>query len=108
MHNCVNEESVVMAAATSKVDRNTNMFAVATQMCNTFKHEFEIATEGRNEERDLLSIIKTMAENRMVRYRDASTESKYDSEGNSNVEEYESEEYEEHSYTSSETSGFSI
>ena len=74
----------------------------------TFKHEFEIATEGRNEERDLLSIIKTMAENRMVRYRDASTESKYDSEGNSNVEEYESEEYEEHSYTSSETSGFSI
>jgi hypothetical protein len=62
-------------------------------MCNTFKHEYEIATEGRNEERDLLSIIKTMAENRMVRYRDASTESKYDSEGNSVVTEYETEEY---------------
>lgn len=57
-------------------------------MCDTFRHEYEIATEGRNEERDLLSIIKTMAENRMVRYRDASTESKYDSEGNSVVTEY--------------------
>jgi len=52
-------------------------------MCDTFAHEYEIATEGRNEERDLLSIIRTMAENRMVRYRDANTESKYDADGNS-------------------------
>merc|ERR1712014_148505 len=33
------------------------------------------ATESRNEERDLLRIIKQLAEKRMVRYRDASTES---------------------------------
>jgi len=59
MHNCVNEESVVMTAATAKVDRNTNMLEVATAMCDTFAHEYEIATEGRNEERDLLSIIRT-------------------------------------------------
>jgi len=94
MHNCVNEESVVMSAATAKVSRNTEMLEVATAMCNTFRHEYEIATEGRNEERDLLSIIRTMAENRMVRYRDASTESKYDSEGNSVVTEYQEMEYE--------------
>ena len=74
MHNCVNEESVVMTAATSKVNRNSEMLAVATQMCNTFKHEYEIATEGRNEERDLLRIIKQLAEKRMVRYRDANTD----------------------------------
>jgi len=106
MHNCVNEEGVVMSAATSKVDRNSNMLAVATQMCDTFRHEYEIATEGRNEERDLLSIIKTMAENRMVRYRDASTESKYDSEGNS-VDEYEAVEHSAGTYTSSGT-GFAL
>jgi len=105
MHNCVNEESVVMTAATSKVDRNTEMLVVATDMCNTFEHEYEIATEGRNEERDLLSIIKTMAENRMVRYRDASTESKY-ADGESVVTEYEDMEYEETSYTNSATTGF--
>lgn len=102
MHNCVNEESVVMTAATSKVDRNTNMLEVATAMCATFKHEYEIATEGRNEERDLLSIIKTMAENRMVRYRDANTESKYDADGNS-VDEYEAVTHEAGSYTSTGT-----
>ena len=66
-------------------------------MCNTFRVEYEVATEGRNEERDLLSIIKTMAENRMVRYRDASTESKY---GEGYGAEYEDMEYEDHSYTS--------
>ena len=102
MHNCVNEESVVMTAATSKVNRNSEMLAVATQMCATFKHEYEIATEGRNEERDLLSIIKTMAENRMVRYRDANTESKYDSDGES-VDEYEANVHEAGSYTSTGT-----
>lgn len=71
-------------------------------MCNTFRTEYELATEGRNEERDLLSIIRTMAENRMVRYRDANTESKYDSEGNS-VDEYEANVHEAGSYTSTGT-----
>jgi len=77
MSNCVLEEEVVMKTASSKVDRNTEMLETATKMCNTFKVEYEVATEGRNEERDLLRIIKVMAEKRMVRYRDASTESKY-------------------------------
>lgn len=71
-------------------------------MCNTFRTEYELATEGRNEERDLLSIIRTMAENRMVRYRDANTESKYDSEGNS-VDEYEANVHSAGEYTSTGT-----
>jgi hypothetical protein len=40
-------------------------------MCNTFKEEWETASEQRNEEMDLLNIIKQMAEKRMVAYRDA-------------------------------------
>ena len=77
MSNCVLEEEVVMKTASSKVDRNTEMLETATKMCNTFKVEYEVATEGRNEERDLLRIIKVMAEKRRVRYRDANTESQY-------------------------------
>lgn len=103
MHSCVNEEGVVMTAASAKVDRNTEMLTVATAMCNTFETEYEVATEGRNEERDLLSIIKTMAENRMVRYRDTSTESKY---GDDYGAEYEEMEYEDTSYDSFGSGGY--
>lgn len=100
MNNCVLEEGVVMTTASAKVDRNTEMLAVATQMCTTFAMEYEVATEGRNEERDLLSIIRTMAENRMVRYADASTESKYGDEYGAG---YEDMGYDAGAYTS--TSG---
>merc|ERR1712113_1210021 len=77
MNACVLEEGIVMTAAKEKVVRNTEMLDVATAMCASFKEQYETATEGRNEERDLLRIIKQLAEKRMVRYRDASTESKY-------------------------------
>jgi len=89
-----------MTTATAKVDRNTEMLDTATQMCATFAMEYEVATEGRNEERDLLRIIRTMAENRMVRYADASTESKY---GDDYGAEYESMGYDAGTYES--TSG---
>ena len=51
------------------------MLDIATRMCDSFEHEYNTATEQRNEERDLLSIIKQMAEKRMTRYRDASAPS---------------------------------
>ena len=53
------------------------MLETATAMCDAFRTSYEVATEGRNEERDLLRIIKQLAEKRMVKYRDANTESKY-------------------------------
>lgn len=81
-----------MEMASGKIERNTEMLEVATKMCDSFAAEYAISTEGRNEERDLLRIIKVIAEERMVRYRDASTESKYDAEGYG--EEYESMGYE--------------
>merc|ERR1712151_349658 len=77
MNACVLEEGIVMTAATEKVTRNTEMLATAEAMCEAFKVSYETATEGRNEERDLLRIIKQLAEKHMVRYRDASTDTKY-------------------------------
>jgi hypothetical protein len=77
MNACVLEEGIVMTAATEKVARNTEMLDTATAMCNAFRVSYEVATEGRNEERDLLRIIRVMAEKRMVRYADANTDSKY-------------------------------
>merc|ERR1712228_876758 len=90
MNACVLEEGIVMTAAKEKVVRNTEMLDVATAMCASFKEQYETATEGRNEERDLLRIIKQLAEKRMARYRDASTESKY---GEDYGAEYEDMEY---------------
>merc|ERR1711981_712439 len=75
MSACVMEEGIVMTAAKEKVARNTEMLAVATEMCNTFELQYNTATEQRNEERDLLRIIKQLAEKHMVKYRDANTES---------------------------------
>jgi len=71
MNSCVLEEDIIRTAAAEKKNRNKDMLDTAKSMCDAFKHEFEVATEGRNEERDLLRIIKQMAEKRMVKYRDA-------------------------------------
>merc|ERR1711990_420929 len=73
MNACVLEEGIVMTAATEKVARNTEMLNTATAMCEAFRVSYETATEGRNEERDLLRIITQLAEKHMVRYRDAET-----------------------------------
>merc|ERR1719420_1757891 len=77
MNACVLEEGIVMTAAKEKVTRNTEMLATAEAMCESFRVSYETATEGRNEERDLLRIIRQLAEKRMVRYRDADTTTKY-------------------------------
>ena len=58
MDACVKEEEVVMTAASEKVRLNTDMLNVATKMCDAFAEEYRVATEGRNEERDLLRIIR--------------------------------------------------
>merc|ERR1712176_1222217 len=97
MNACVLEEGIVMNAATEKIQRNSEMLATATAMCDSFRVSYETATEGRNEERDLLRIIRQLAEKRMVRYRDASTESKY---GEDYGAEYENMEYNAGEYTS--------
>ena len=44
-------------------------------MCDSFEHEYNTATEQRNEERDLLNIIKQLAEKKMVKYRDSAAPS---------------------------------
>merc|ERR1719327_1119849 len=100
MSACVLEEGIVMTAATEKVTRNTEMLNTATAMCESFRVSYETATEGRNEERDLLRIIKQLAEKRMVKYRDASTDTKYT---DAEYSEYEEMEYNAGEYTS--TSG---
>merc|ERR1712072_308032 len=71
MSSCVLEEDIIRTAAAEKRNRNQDMLDTCNAMCDSFAHEFEVATEGRNEERDLLRIIKQMAEKRMVKYRDA-------------------------------------
>merc|ERR1719281_1891503 len=47
MNACVLEEGIVMTAATEKVTRNTEMLNTATKMCDSFKVQYETATEGR-------------------------------------------------------------
>merc|ERR1712151_1071916 len=71
MNSCVLEEDIIRTAAAEKQNRNQDMLDTCNSMCDSFEHEYEVATEGRNEERDLLRIIKQMAEKRMVKYRDA-------------------------------------
>ena len=51
------------------------MLNIANAMCDSFEQSYNTATSQRNEERDLLNIIKQMAEKRMVKYRDAATPS---------------------------------
>lgn len=74
------------------------MLDVATKMCKTFENEYTVATAGRDEERRLLEVIKTIAEKHMVKYRDADTSSKYDAEGYG--EDYEEMGYNAGAYTS--------
>merc|ERR1719230_394031 len=71
MNSCVLEEDIIRTAAAEKRNRNKEMLDTCNTMCDAFEHEYETATEGRNEERDLLRIIQQMAEKRMVKYRDA-------------------------------------
>merc|ERR1712176_367593 len=97
MNACVLEEGIVMTAAKEKVSRNSEMLATAEAMCEAFRVSYETATEGRNEERDLLRIIKQLAEKHMVRYRDASTDTKYT---DAEYSEYEEMEYNAGEYTS--------
>jgi hypothetical protein len=104
MNKCVLEEDIIMTEAAAKEARNTEMLETATAMCDSFRTEYEVATEGRNEERDLLRIIKQLAEKRMVKYRDANTESKYGADYGAK---YEAEEYEKTDYLANADSGFS-
>lgn len=103
MNKCVLEEDIIMTEAAAKEARNTEMLNVATAMCDSFATEYTVATEGRNEERDLLRIIKQLAEKRMVKYRDANTESKY---GDDYGQSYQDEEYDTQEYLANSDSGF--
>ena len=58
MNSCVLEEDIIRTAASEKQRRNQEMLDTCNTMCESFAHEYEVATEGRNEERDLLRIIK--------------------------------------------------
>jgi len=69
------------------------MLDAATTMCTTFKTEYEVSSEGRKEELDLLHIVRTMAEKRITGM--GSSVAKYDDGG---VGEYEEMVYDEVSY----------
>jgi len=45
MNKCVLEEDIIMTAAAAKESRNTEMLATATAMCDSFRREYEDATE---------------------------------------------------------------
>ncbi len=65
MKQCVLAEGVIINQSTTKFDRNTKLLDAAVTMCDSFEHEYTTSTEGRNEELDLLKIIKVMAEKRI-------------------------------------------
>merc|ERR1712176_1302388 len=45
MNSCVLEEDIVRTAASEKQRRNQEMLDTCNQMCDSFAHEYELATE---------------------------------------------------------------
>lgn len=65
MSQCVLEEQVVMDRANEKVVRNTNLLNASVAMCEAFEEEYETATESRNEEIELLGVVRNMVNRRL-------------------------------------------
>jgi len=54
------EENVIMSSSEAKIARNTNLLALSREMCAAFEAEYHEATAGRNEELELLAVVRKM------------------------------------------------
>lgn len=54
------EENVIMSSSEAKIERNTNLLALSKEMCAAFEAEYHEATAGRNEELELLAVVRKM------------------------------------------------
>ena len=54
------EENVIMSSSEGKISRNTNLLALSKEMCAAFEAEYHEATAGRNEELELLAVVRKM------------------------------------------------
>jgi len=54
------EENVIMSSSEAKIERNTNLLALSREMCAAFEAEYHEATAGRNEELELLAVVRRM------------------------------------------------
>jgi hypothetical protein len=54
------EENVIMSSSEAKIERNTNLLELSREMCAAFEAEYHEATAGRNEELELLAVVRKM------------------------------------------------
>jgi hypothetical protein len=54
------EENVIMSSSEDKISRNTNLLDLSRKMCAAFEEEYHEATAGRNEELELLAVVRKM------------------------------------------------
>ena len=54
------EENVIMSSSEAKIERNTNLLELSREMCAAFEAEYPEATAGRNEELELLAVVRRM------------------------------------------------
>jgi hypothetical protein len=54
------EENVIMSSSEDKILRNTNLLNLSVEMCAAFEAEYHEATAGRNEELELLAVVRKM------------------------------------------------
>jgi hypothetical protein len=54
------EENVIMSSSEAKIERNTNLLELSREMCAAFEAEYHEATAGRNEELELLAVVRRM------------------------------------------------
>merc|ERR1712176_980167 len=65
MAQCILEEELLVAKASEKINRNTNLLNLSVKMCAAFREEHAAATASRNEELELLRTVRKMVRRRL-------------------------------------------
>merc|ERR1711990_467473 len=65
MAQCILEEELLVAKSNEKINRNTNLLNLSVRMCAAFREEHAAATASRNEEMDLLAVVRRMVRRRL-------------------------------------------
>ncbi|KAL4468885.1 hypothetical protein ABPG72_009155 [Tetrahymena utriculariae] len=59
---CINNQSAIFTTAQAKLQRNTQLLDAAQNMCSSFKKEYDSATNARNQELELIEVIRQKLE----------------------------------------------
>jgi len=65
MAHCILEEELLVAKSEEKINRNSKLLALSVKMCAAFREEHAAATASRNEELELLKVVRKMVRRRL-------------------------------------------